>query len=86
MLVLSAQTGKEIYRARVGGAGHTFSASPIATANRIFFPDEEGVTIVLEAGDTYKEVAQNDLGEFELGDVHVRAHHVLWFAIVITQQ
>jgi len=66
MLVLSAETGKEIYRARVGGAGHTFSASPIATANRIYFPDEEGVTIVLEAGDTYKEVAQNDLGEMML--------------------
>jgi outer membrane protein assembly factor BamB len=66
MLVLSADTGKEIYRARVGGVGHTFSASPIATANRIYFPDEEGVTIVLEAGDSYKEIARNDLGEMML--------------------
>jgi outer membrane protein assembly factor BamB len=66
MLVLSTDTGKEIYRARVGGTGHTFSASPIATANRIYFPDEEGTTIVLEAGDAYKEVAKNDLGEMML--------------------
>jgi outer membrane protein assembly factor BamB len=66
MLVLSADTGREIYRARVGGVGHTFSASPIATANRIYFPDEEGVTIVLEAGDSYKEIAKNDLGEMML--------------------
>lgn len=66
MLVLSAETGKEIYRARVGGVGHTFSASPIATANRIYFPDEEGMTIVLEAGDTYREVAKNDLGAMML--------------------
>jgi len=66
MLVLAAETGKEIYRARVGGVGHTFSASPIATANRLYFPDEEGTTIVLEPGDTYKEVAKNDLGEMML--------------------
>jgi outer membrane protein assembly factor BamB len=66
MLVLSAATGKEIYRARVGGVGHTFSASPIATANRVYFADEEGVTIVLEAGDSYKEIAQNDLGAMML--------------------
>ena len=66
MLVLAADTGKEIYRARVGGIGHTFSASAIAGGDRVYFLDEEGDTIVLEAGDTYKEVAQNDLGEMTL--------------------
>jgi outer membrane protein assembly factor BamB len=66
LLVLAADTGKEIYRARVGGVGHTFSASPIATANRVYFPDEEGVTIVLDAGDSYREIAQNDLGAMTL--------------------
>jgi len=66
MLVLSADTGKEIYRARVGGSGHTFSASPVATASRIYFSDEEGVTIVLDAGDSYQEIAQNDLGAMTL--------------------
>ena len=66
MLVLSADTGKEIYRARVGGPGHTFSASPVATANRIYFSDEEGVTVVLDAGDSYREIAQNDLGAMTL--------------------
>ena len=66
MLVLSANTGEEIYRARVGGVGHTFSASPIATATRLYFPDEEGVTIVLAAGDRYNEISQNDLGAMTL--------------------
>jgi outer membrane protein assembly factor BamB len=66
MLVLAADTGKEIYRARLGGVGHTFSASAIATATRLYFPDEEGVTIVLEAGDAYKEISQNDLGAMML--------------------
>ncbi len=63
MTVLRAETGEEIYKARLGGVGHTFSASPIAAGNRIYFPDEEGVTIVLEAGDEYRELGQNDLGE-----------------------
>jgi outer membrane protein assembly factor BamB len=66
MIVLNATTGKELYKARVGGIGHTFSASPIATSNRIYFPDEDGKTIVIEAGDEYKEIAQNDLGEMTL--------------------
>jgi hypothetical protein len=39
---------------------------PIATADRIYFPDEEGVTIVIAPGDEYREIAQNDLGEMTL--------------------
>ena len=66
MVVVDAATGKELYKARVGGVGHTFSASPIATADRIYFTDEEGVTIVLAPGSEYREIAQNDLGEMTL--------------------
>jgi len=66
MVVLDARTGKEIYKARVGGVGHTFSSSPIATDNRIYFPDEDGKTIVIEPADEYREIAQNDLGEMML--------------------
>ena len=66
MVVVAADTGKEIYKARVGGVGHTFSASPIATATRLYFSDEDGVTIVLGAGDSYNELSQNDLGAMML--------------------
>lgn len=66
MGVYAADSGREIFKARTGGVGHTFSASPIAAGNRLYFPDEDGVTIVVEAGDTYKELAQNDLGEMTL--------------------
>jgi outer membrane protein assembly factor BamB len=66
MVVVAADTGREIYKARVGGVGHTFAASPVATADRIYFPDEEGVTIVIAPGDEYREIAQNDLGEMTL--------------------
>jgi outer membrane protein assembly factor BamB len=74
MLVLAADSGREIYRARVGGPGHTFSASPIATGNHIYFADEDGVTIVLEAADEYKEVTRNDLGEMTLASPAVAGH------------
>jgi outer membrane protein assembly factor BamB len=77
MLVLSAETGKEIYRARVGGIGHTFSASPIASGNHIYFPDEEGTTIVIKAGDDYAEVAQNDLGEMTLASPAVSGNALI---------
>jgi outer membrane protein assembly factor BamB len=66
MGVYDAVSGKEIYKARVGGVGHTFSASPVVAGGRIYFPDEDGVTIVVQAGDEYKELAQNDLGEMML--------------------
>ena len=85
MVVVAADTGKEIYKARVGGVGHTFSASPIATADRIYFPDEEGVTIVIDAGDEYREIAQNDLGEMTLaspavasGAIYIRTESKLY--------
>lgn len=66
LTVLNARTGAQLYKVRVGGGGHTFSASPLAAGNRVFFLTEEGVTFVLAAADEYKEVAKNDLGEMSL--------------------
>ena len=53
MIVLDAFTGKEIYKVRVGGGGHTFSASPVAAGGRILLLTEEGLTFVIAAGDEY---------------------------------
>jgi outer membrane protein assembly factor BamB len=64
--VADARTGKEIYKARVGGGGITFSSSPLASAGRIYLLSEDGDTFVLEAGDEYKELAKNSLGEMSL--------------------
>ena len=66
LAVMNAETGKQIYKARIGGGGHTFSASPVAAGNRLYFLNEDGEMFVLEAGDTYKEVARNDLDEMSL--------------------
>ena len=64
--VFEARTGKELYKARVGGVGNTFSASPWASGGRIFFLSEEGDTFVIQPGDTYNEIAKNSLGEMAL--------------------
>ena len=61
--VFEVKTGKEIYKARVGGVGNTFSASPWAYGGHVFFLSEEGDTFVIKPGDAYEEVSKNSLGE-----------------------
>jgi outer membrane protein assembly factor BamB len=66
LTVLDAKTGKQIYKTRVGGGGHTFSASPVGVGSRVLFLTEEGISFLLDSGETYAEVAKNDLGEMAL--------------------
>jgi hypothetical protein len=66
MGVYASDTGRELFKARLGGVGHTFSASPVAAGNHLYFLDEDGTTIVIEGADTYREVAQNALNEMSL--------------------
>lgn len=66
LTVLDAKTGAQVYKVRVGGGGHTFSASPLLAGNRVVLLTEEGVAFVLEPGGEYKEIAKNDLGEMSL--------------------
>lgn len=64
--VADAKSGAEIYKARVGGGGHTFSSSPLASRGLVYLLSEDGDTFVLRAGDRYDEVARNVLGEMSL--------------------
>jgi outer membrane protein assembly factor BamB len=64
--VYDSQTGREIYKVRVGGVGNTFSASPWVSGGNIFFLSEEGDTFVVKPGDSYEELAKNSLGELAL--------------------
>ena len=66
LTVLDAKSGKQVYKVRVGGGGHTFSASPVGVGPHVLFLTEEGVTFVLDTGDQYKEIAKNDLAEMSL--------------------
>ena len=63
LTVFDAATGTEVYKARVGGGGHTFSASPWASDGRVYLLSEDGHTFVLEAGDKYLELGKNSLDE-----------------------
>ena len=66
LTVLDAKTGQQVYKVRVGGGGHTFSASPVASGSRVYFLSEDGITFVLDTGDAYRELAKNELGEMSL--------------------
>lgn len=55
---LNAKTGEQHWQHRLGG---DFSASPLYAASRIYFLDENGVTIVIEPGKEYKELAKNEV-------------------------
>jgi len=64
--VADAKTGAELFKARVGGGGQTFSSSPLASDGRIYLHSEDGDTFVLRDGDKYDEIAKNSLSEMSL--------------------
>jgi outer membrane protein assembly factor BamB len=66
LTVFDSKTGKEIYKARAGGSGNTFSASPWAADGKIYLLSEDGNTFVIEAGDKYVELSKNSLDEMSL--------------------
>lgn len=55
---LDAATGKEHWRARIGG---NHSASPIYADGRIYFLSEEGESVVIAPGKELKVLAKNEL-------------------------
>lgn len=55
---LDSRTGKENYRARLGG---NYSASPILAQGRLYIPNREGITTVVKPGKTYESIATNSL-------------------------
>ena len=55
-----AATGDIVWQERVGG---NFSASPVSAAGRIYLVGDNGDTTVIAAGDEFKVLARNPLGE-----------------------
>jgi len=66
MQVFNADTGVELYKARVGGVGSTFSSSPFASDGRIYAINEDGVTVIFQEGKEYAEIGRNSLDEMSL--------------------
>jgi len=59
---LEAESGKVLYRERLGASG-PYLSSPIAANGNIYIPSNNGVITVIKAGNNLEILAQNDLGE-----------------------
>lgn len=55
------ETGERLYRARIGGVGGSYAASPFAADGRLYFTTEEGETFVVRAGREYEMLAKNSV-------------------------
>jgi len=55
-----AKTGAEVWRERLGG---NYTSSPLLAAGRIYFFNEEGKSVVIEAGRAFKKLAENSLAD-----------------------
>jgi outer membrane protein assembly factor BamB len=56
-------TGKELYRQRLPLIGNGYSASPVAADGKIYLSNEDGEMLIVEAGETFKLIATNSIGE-----------------------
>jgi outer membrane protein assembly factor BamB len=59
---MDAQSGKVLYRARLGAPGAYYS-SPILAGGHLYIGSGEGVVTVWKPGDALEVVSRNDLGE-----------------------
>jgi len=59
---LDKDTGKELYRQRLG---FECWASPVANGNHLFIFGKNGTTVVLETGEKFEKIAQNQLWDQE---------------------
>jgi outer membrane protein assembly factor BamB len=57
-----AKTGTRVYQQRVGDGG-SFTASPVAAANKLYISSEDGDVYVVKAGAQYELLAKNKVGE-----------------------
>ena len=57
---LEAKTGAEVWTGRLN---QTYSASPISANGRVYFFGEDGKATVIEAGRTFKVIAENSLDD-----------------------
>lgn len=83
LTVLEAATGKLVYEERLNHEGTTYPSLSVA-GNRIYASSDKGVTVVLQPGREYKELARNQLEPFrsslvfEGKRVYIRTLKHLW--------
>ena len=57
------RTGRQIYKERLGSGGDGFTASPVASAGKIYFTSETGSVYVVKVGPDFNVLATNQMGE-----------------------
>ena len=79
----AADTGKEVYKERLGGVSYT--ASPVAADGRLYFTSEQGAVRVVKAGPKFELLAVNELDDVCMatpaisgGTLFVRSQHFLF--------
>ena len=60
LTITNPETGDQVARTRLNGV---FTASPVAADGHVYLLDEDGETVVLEAGPDARVVARNHLDE-----------------------
>jgi outer membrane protein assembly factor BamB len=77
-----ANTGKEIYKKRMGIGSYT--ASPVAADGRLYFASEQGEVRVVKAGPVFELLAVNSVDDYVMatpaisnGSLFVRSQHFL---------
>ena len=78
-----AETGKPVYKERLGGVSYT--ASPVAADGRLYFTSEQGEVRVVRAGPRFELLATNEMGDvcmatpaISAGLLFVRTQHFLY--------
>jgi len=79
-----AQTGKQIYKERLGSSGG-YTASPVAADGKLYFAGEDGDVRVVRAGPKFELLSVNPLGEpcmatpaISDGMIFIRTQHHLF--------
>jgi len=83
---LDGQTGTTLWSGAVEKNRNAFSASPVLAGGRIYITREDGTTFVLAQGDTFEQLAMNELeGEFVVatpvfvdGRIYIRTRERLY--------
>ena len=78
-----ADTGRKLYKERIGGVSYT--ASPVAADGRIYFTSEQGQVRVVKAGPEFELLAVNEMDDLCMatpaisnGALFVRSQHFVW--------
>jgi len=73
-----ARSGEEVYKGRLGEGTTGFTASIVATDDRIYATSEEGDVFAVRAGDSFEVVGRSSLGEEAMATPAISDGTIYW--------